>query len=324
MSLALIVSASVDEPAWEPVRVALTTAGLEVLVFEADRVARAEQAFTYVLRGDSAEVAIGARSFDLRDVRAAWWRKPHWLSISRGDPMRARSLEHEINRVQQALWAPIASSAWLNDPAQMRVAGSLSRQLLAASSVGFTTPDTAVTNSWDQLFAFARGRPIAFKALSGHYESQNEPARSVFTHRLTADDLNDLQLRSLPYPGVVQTFVDKAREWRVTVVGDQIFAAAIYTTGAARMDWRREQHTDRVRFAAEELPSNVASQCRAVTHRLGLRYAAIDLIEQADGTFLFLEANPNGQYLWLEEELGLPISEAIADVLVATVQLSMM
>lgn len=318
MTLALIISASVDEPNWGPVRAALTNAGLEVTVFEADRVARGEHNFTYTQRDDSAVITLGAQAFDLRDVRAAWWRKPHWLSISRSDLMRKRSLEHEINRVQQALWSSVASSAWLNDPDQIRLAGCLSRQLAIAADISLTTPETMVTNSWKELRAFASGRPIAFKALNGHYETEDEPARTVFTRRLTTDDLDELQGRSLPYPGVAQAFIDKAREWRVTVVGEQVFAAAIYSHGSARMDWRREQHTDRVRFAAEELPSDVARQCCALTTRLGLRYAAIDLIEQADGTFVFLEANPNGQYLWLEEELGLPVSAAIADVLVAT------
>jgi hypothetical protein len=31
---------------------------------------------------------------------------------------------------------------------------------------------------------------------------------------------------------------------------------------------------------------------------------------------VFLEVNPNGQYLWLEQEVGLPISAALARLLV--------
>jgi hypothetical protein len=32
---------------------------------------------------------------------------------------------------------------------------------------------------------------------------------------------------------------------------------------------------------------------------------------------VFLEINPNGQYLWIEQMTGLPISEAICDLLMS-------
>jgi beta-lactam-binding protein with PASTA domain len=32
-----------------------------------------------------------------------------------------------------------------------------------------------------------------------------------------------------------------------------------------------------------------------------------------DGQYVFLESNPRGQYLWIEDYTGMPITEAIAD-----------
>jgi hypothetical protein len=49
--------------------------------------------------------------------------------------------------------------------------------------------------------------------------------------------------------------------------------------------------------------------------RLGLCYGAIDLILTPDGRYVFLEINPNGQYLWIEHETGLPISQGVCDLL---------
>ena len=46
-----------------------------------------------------------------------------------------------------------------------------------------------------------------------------------------------------------------------------------------------------------------------------LNYSAIDLIQDKNGDIYFLELNPNGQYLWIEEELKLPISLSIASLL---------
>jgi hypothetical protein len=35
-----------------------------------------------------------------------------------------------------------------------------------------------------------------------------------------------------------------------------------------------------------------------------------------DGEHVFLEINPNGEWAWIEDETGLPIGAAIADLLV--------
>ena len=50
-------------------------------------------------------------------------------------------------------------------------------------------------------------------------------------------------------------------------------------------------------------------------HALGLNFGCIDLIVRPDGDVVFLECNPNGQWLWIELTTGQKISEAIASFL---------
>ena len=50
---------------------------------------------------------------------------------------------------------------------------------------------------------------------------------------------------------------------------------------------------------------------------LGLRYGAADLILSTEGEYVFLEVNPGGQFLFVEIQAGVPISDAIADALVS-------
>jgi glutathione synthase/RimK-type ligase-like ATP-grasp enzyme len=47
----------------------------------------------------------------------------------------------------------------------------------------------------------------------------------------------------------------------------------------------------------------------------GLNYGAIDIIVTTDDRYVFLEVNPVGEFFWLELYAGLPISHAIADLL---------
>lgn len=63
------------------------------------------------------------------------------------------------------------------------------------------------------------------------------------------------------------------------------------------------------------VPDEVAGAVRVMMDRLGLAFGAFDFIVRRDGQWVFIELNPNGQWAWIEQEVGLPISAALADVL---------
>jgi hypothetical protein len=52
-------------------------------------------------------------------------------------------------------------------------------------------------------------------------------------------------------------------------------------------------------------------------YELDLNYGAADFIVTPDGRHCFLEVNPVGEFFWLEKHPGLPLSGAIADLLVS-------
>lgn len=59
------------------------------------------------------------------------------------------------------------------------------------------------------------------------------------------------------------------------------------------------------------LPKFIIDKLLDLTSKFRMVYSAIDLIEMANGEFIFLEINPVGEWVWLEQELGLNISEKI-------------
>jgi hypothetical protein len=65
-----------------------------------------------------------------------------------------------------------------------------------------------------------------------------------------------------------------------------------------------------------ELPPDVLAGIRGLMQRLGLRYAALDFRRDEDGQHWFLEANPAGQWLFLEDRTGQPITRAVAEALI--------
>jgi hypothetical protein len=61
----------------------------------------------------------------------------------------------------------------------------------------------------------------------------------------------------------------------------------------------------------------VGAAIHRLMERLELNFASLDMIVTPDGEFVFLELNPNGQWLWLESEVGLPLVATMADLLMS-------
>ena len=110
----------------------------------------------------------------------------------------------------------------------------------------------------------------------------------------------------------------KQYELRVTVVGEDVFAAKILSQDLpedkGKIDWR-QGYDHGLSFSACILPDNISNKCIMLVHALGLNFGCIDLIVKPNGEYVFLECNPNGQWLWLELATGMKISYSIANFL---------
>jgi hypothetical protein len=176
-------------------------------------------------------------------------------------------------------------------------------QLAMALRAGLAVPDTLFTSSAQRALAFvAGGGEVVHKSMTGMED------RTLAT-RLW----NDLDVPCLPElelaPTIFQRRVDGTRELRITAVGGRLFAAE-FSTGLTdgRLD-RAASHQ------AHELPASVAHGLRSLLERLALPFAAVDMRIDARGEYQFLEVNPAGVFLGIEIRTGMPISAAVADLL---------
>lgn len=133
----------------------------------------------------------------------------------------------------------------------------------------------------------------------------------VFTQRVDLDDLDEEAIRAAP--AIYQPEVDKAFEVRATIVGDVVLGCQIDSTASERtsLDWRHYDF-DVVAHRAIDVPETVSRPLLALCRSHGLRYGAADLIVSPDGSWTFLELNPNGQWGWIEEQAGIPVDEHLA------------
>ena len=134
----------------------------------------------------------------------------------------------------------------------------------------------------------------------------------LFTNIITETDLVHNAPSLAKAPGIFQEEIKKKYEYRITTIDETIFCVRIHSQRleATKLDWRRDQTN--VRYEVCSLPSTICDQILRVNAQLGLRDSAIDMIETPDDHFVFLEANPGGQWLWLEKKTGVPISKEIA------------
>ncbi|HSZ30711.1 MAG TPA: hypothetical protein VK784_13275 [Pseudonocardiaceae bacterium] len=134
------------------------------------------------------------------------------------------------------------------------------------------------------------------------------------TRLITDEDLTDLDQVALT-AHQVQHYVDKTMDVRVVIVGDRIFPVAIHPLSqAARIDFRTDYRA--LRHEVIELPDAVEQGIRRFMTESGLLLASMDFSVDRDGRYYFLESNPaGGQYGWLEAKTGVPLTEAVADLL---------
>jgi hypothetical protein len=314
----LIASNSRDGFILRPVIRALKARGEDVLVYHSDEVASGKvRAGMVVDRNARTTFVYGKREFSPMEVEAAWYKRANYFTDEELDEARTIYIDRQRRACQDSLWYSIPNSRWLNPP--MVVDSIYENKIVQAHfahEVGFVTPQTVISNDWNLAFHSFGDKPVSVKLPDGRMYMDDK-----LYHMLTTvvDKKAYERLRNTsPFPGIWQEFIQKKREWRVTVVGDKVFPAAVYTTKRAKADWRKLQFDGRVvKFKAEELPSIIVERCVTLLRRMGVHYGAFDLIECEDGSFVFLEVNLIGAYQWLVNKLGFAIPQAIADELIA-------
>jgi glutathione synthase/RimK-type ligase-like ATP-grasp enzyme len=141
---------------------------------------------------------------------------------------------------------------------------------------------------------------------------------SGFTYPVQRRNTADYQ--AIRYaPVVFQEEVPKKLELRVTVVAAKVFPAAIQSQKSRllRHDWRHyDDFGESKYYSVHTLPDKIEGLCVRLVEALGLCFGAIDLILTPEDEYVFLEVNPNGQWLWIENFTGLPIGDAISDLLI--------
>jgi len=206
---------------------------------------------------------------------------------------------------------------WVSSPHRVIEAQYKPYNLKKAYEVGFKIPKTLITNDPDLFLDFMNecdGKVISKPIMQTNFEYKGANYM-IYTKKISKNDIRRFQSVKLS-PVIFQEYVDKKLEVRVTIVGDKVFAAEIHSQRSplSRVDWRRYD-LDNTPYFIHKLPEEVHEECLTLMRELGLRYCAIDLILKPDGSYVYLEVNPVGQFGWIEDLTGMKITESVAKLL---------
>jgi glutathione synthase/RimK-type ligase-like ATP-grasp enzyme len=254
----------------------------------------------------------GAR-IELDEVQAAYFRRPMPpIVLQEGISQSSASyVREEWSYLLRSLYLELGDR-WFCHPNCIVLAEDKPRQLRLAREVGFAIPETVITNELEPLENLFAGGPVVAKPLR-HALLEEEYDLGSVIYTTTIASLSEVDAESLSIvPVIFQRRIEKLFDIRATVVGSKVFSVAIKSQEfeKTKTDWR---HSSVVDLAHEvfQLPIAVADQCVELVRRLNLRFGAIDLLIDEAGAIWFLECNPNGQWAWIENRTGLPISAAI-------------
>lgn len=257
------------------------------------------------------------------DVTAVWERRPELpteLTVASREEIDKHNREEAAGFLSFLLYY-LGDRFCIGHHLYERDAGSKMRQLQVAQRLGMAVPDTCFSNRKEDIVAFASAYGyVILKSIENDNVWLNDEEEYVFYGRR----VDTATLPGVPEEAFTQTvsfvqeYVEKQFELRVTVVGRKVFACKLDSQclkeDEGKVDWR-QGYEHGLRHEVFELPEKVADFCRAYLREMCLNFGCFDFIVTPEGRYVFLECNPNGQWLWVELETGMKISTAIAECL---------
>ncbi|MFI6289155.1 ATP-grasp ribosomal peptide maturase [Streptomyces sp. NPDC051018] len=248
-------------------------------------------------------LSTGGRVVSMDGLRSIWVRRPSEPAAHAAEPSPWLTAESG-----QALYGMLDCTAarWMNDTSAAARARLKPWQLRVAHRSGFPVPATVITTYPKVARQFAdQYRHVVVKAVSG--KPPSDPPMALPTTLVPQDaDFTNVSAG----PTLLQRYIAKRADIRLTSVGDESFAARkVAEPGQVDGRYGGTGHL----WEPVEVPPTVERAVALYKKLAGLAYGAFDFAEDGEGTWWFLECNQGGQFGFIELETEQPIADAVAE-----------
>ncbi|ROP33631.1 ATP-grasp domain-containing protein [Couchioplanes caeruleus] len=242
---------------------------------------------------------------DVRELDLIWLRRfnvPQVVPPFVTDPAQIQVIRNDCHWALLGLLVTEFRGTWISDPHATRLADNKLVQLRAAEACGLRIPRTLVSQDPRQIRQFHASMPngVIVKTIKGStvWPLLTAP---VLEEHLAAEDSMRLA------PAIYQEHVPGFRHLRVLVLEETAYAVQIESPD---LDWRRNLN---VPIYEVRLDGNLTRRLAELLHRLGLRMGVFDLKLDDARDPVWLELNPQGQFLFAQGLLGLDLVTPFAD-----------
>jgi hypothetical protein len=277
---------------------------------------------------ESSQISFDNSSFGLAEVSGVYCRfaleSQNFDHIS--SPIGKFSAR-EHYEAMVGIFLNIQAYKWINYPWKEAIAEGKIYPLAMARSIGLSVPPFTVSSSTLHLLDFNRAMsPCIVKPISDmQIAKQNNqyievPDLGNFSAPYTAD-FSPLLLQVCQTddatPTLIQKKIEKKGEVRIVIIDDKIFATHLVLSKESNVDSRIVKNRQEAIFSVGN--ETALKLQNLIKNILGLRFATMDMVQDEDESLHLVDINPSGNWLWQEIYLKLPISSAISDALLNTV-----
>lgn len=262
-------------------------------------------------------------TFEPSDIRAVVFRRPKpFAPADSGDAFQQKHAADEWAEAVEGFLSHIPLERWINHPIRNYAASHKVHQLAMATKHGLTVPSWIVTTdpSAARRFLHECGWFAVAKPLSSGYIERGSEDRDTVIYTSVVTREHDTSLdRIASCPVLFQRRVDKRADVRLVYLDGRAIAVALNATdgtGNQRLDIRRDEMRD-VAYSGVTVPRETAEGVSGLMATYGLRFGALDFAIDADGRWVFLEVNPNGQWAWLDQVGACDAAQLFVDALTA-------
>lgn len=243
---------------------------------------------------------------DVRTLDLVWWRR---VSAPKApthvqDPVQLDLIANDCRSAVEGVLHNEFHGTWVNDPQATRLAENKLIQLRAAERAGFHVPLTLVSQEPEQIRRFSAmlDGSVVVKPVRG---TTTGPLLTT----LISPALLDAEASMRLCPATYQEYIKGQRHVRAHCFGPDVHTALIESEA---VDWRANLD---VPVRPIQLPEQAHARLRQVLGLLGLRMGVVDLKLTDEEELVWLEINPQGQFLFIEGLCGLELTAAFSEFL---------
>lgn len=264
--------------------------------------------------------SLTGREVDVRSLDLIWYRRPSgvsWRAPFRpalpDDITDETAIDIIVSDCRATFIGILLNEfrgIWVNHPDSGRNAENKLVQLRAAQQAGLRVPQTLISQNPDSIRQFCAllNNQVLVKTVVGTRKAPLTPGH--VDNALLASD-RALRLS----PAIYQEIIPGNRHLRVHVFGDQFHTAMIR---CENLDWRF--HLAESIIEPYELSAELEARLSRVLRSLGLRMGIFDLKLTPEGEPVWLEVNPQGQFLFIEGLSDLGLTNAFTDFLIREIK----